>query len=143
MKFENTDDHVAHYRERHAITTPSPYETRQQAAADVSDVYDKARRAPRRGVMAEANLARLAGACKHAGVTLGTFDTRILEWLAGWEPETCAVIVGLITRAHAAGLSATGSAAPRPDPYCQAGQHANCPGRLCECPECQHWLGPL
>jgi hypothetical protein len=33
----------------------------------------------------------------------GPFDRRILGWLAGFEPETCAVIAGLVTRAPAAG----------------------------------------
>jgi hypothetical protein len=32
---------------------------------------------------------------------LGADDARILGWLANYEPETCAVITGLITRANA------------------------------------------
>ncbi|HUY45622.1 MAG TPA: hypothetical protein VMV92_07835 [Streptosporangiaceae bacterium] len=87
--------------------------------------------------MGEASLAYLRDVCERAGVTLGAFDARILAWLAGWEPETCAVLVGLVTRAHAAGLTSA-SNAPMLDPYCEAGQHANCPGRLCQCPHCQH-----
>jgi hypothetical protein len=35
----------------------------------------------------EANLACLAAACQHAGVTLGTFYARILGWLANDEPR--------------------------------------------------------
>ena len=37
------------------------------------------------------------------GVSLGAFDRTILAWLSGFEPETAAVIAGLITRAHQAG----------------------------------------
>jgi hypothetical protein len=58
----------------------------------------------RRGVLAEANHARLTEACQSAGVTLGAYDARILAWLANYEPETCAVVTGLIKRAHDAGL---------------------------------------
>lgn len=38
-----------------------------------------------------------------AGVDLGAYDHRIVAWLAGWEPQMCAVIAGLITRASQAG----------------------------------------
>ena len=37
-------------------------------------------------------------ACTAAGVRLGAYDHRILVRLAGWEPATCAVIAGMITR---------------------------------------------
>lgn len=43
--------------------------------------------------------------CQRAGVTLGAFDAKILAWLANYEPETCAVVTGLITRANTAGLA--------------------------------------
>jgi hypothetical protein len=118
-------------------TNSSPYESERQARADVAGVYAQCDRSNRRGVMGEANFAYLRDGCERAGVSIGAFDARILAWLAGWEPETCAVLVGLITRAHAAGL-ASASNAPLLDPYCEAGQHANCPGRLCQCPDCQH-----
>lgn len=50
----------------------------------------------------------LLDACERAGVTLGAYDARIVRWLAGGEPETCAVIAALITRAATpAGNSAT------------------------------------
>lgn len=48
-------------------------------------------------------LAILEDALTAAGVELGAYDRRIVNWLAGWEAQTCAVIAGLITRAHAAG----------------------------------------
>jgi hypothetical protein len=86
-------------------TPCGPYETEQQARADMADIHEKARRSVQRGVLAEANHARLMDACQAAGVTLGAFDAKILAWLANYEPETCAVITGLITRANAAGLA--------------------------------------
>ena len=80
-----------------------PYESEQQARTDVTEVYDQARRSTRRGVLAEANHARLLEACQRADVTLGAFDAKVLAWLANYGPETCAVITGLINRANAAG----------------------------------------
>lgn len=115
-----------------------PYETQPQAAADVADIYEQARCSMGRGTIAAANLALLRDACIRAGVKLGAFDTRILAWLADFEPEPCAVVVALITRAYAAGLDTAGTTGPMLDPYCQAGQHANCPGRLCQCSRCEH-----
>lgn len=47
--------------------------------------------------------AMITGACEAAGVELGAYDRRIIGWLGNWEPQICAVIAGLITRAHAAG----------------------------------------
>ena len=47
------------------------------------------------------NRQLLADACSAAGVTLGTYDARILDWMAGWEDATCAVVAGLIRRAAA------------------------------------------
>jgi hypothetical protein len=116
-----------------------PYETDRQARADVSGIYANGHHSSHRGALGEANLAYLREACERTGLTLGTYDSRILAWFAGWEPETCAVLVGLITRAHAAGR-ASSNAVPLLDPYCRAGQHAICPGRLCQCPHCQHRL---
>jgi hypothetical protein len=45
-------------------------------------------------------------ACQDAGVKLGAYDAKILAWLAIYEPETCAVITGLISRANIAGQAA-------------------------------------
>jgi hypothetical protein len=47
--------------------------------------------------MEAANVADLAAAL--SGAELGGYDRRIIEWLAGWEPATVAVICGLISRA--------------------------------------------
>ena len=61
---------------------------------------------PGAGKMAPHNAAMLAAACDAAGVTLADFDRRILGWLAGWEPETVAVIASWIERAYQAGKEA-------------------------------------
>jgi len=49
------------------------------------------------------NQRLIMGACHAAGVPLGSYDIQIIEWLAGWEPATCAVVAGLISRARQAG----------------------------------------
>lgn len=54
-------------------------------------------------LLAEQHRAMLAAACEAAGVEVGEYDSRILSWLAGWEDSTCAVVAGLIGRAHASG----------------------------------------
>lgn len=38
-------------------------------------------------------------ACEAAGVELGTYDERILDWISGFEDSACAVFAGLIRRA--------------------------------------------
>jgi len=53
-----------------------------------------------------ANRQHLLEACKNAGVDLGTFDASIVAWLARWEPATVQVVIGLISRAYAAGVKA-------------------------------------
>jgi len=57
----------------------------------------------------KANMADLAAAL--SGVELGLYDRRIVEWLAGWEPSTVAVVCGLISRARGASLDAAQLAA--------------------------------
>jgi hypothetical protein len=49
----------------------------------MADIHEKARRSVQRGVLAEANHARLMDACQAAGVTLDAFDAKILAWLDG------------------------------------------------------------
>ena len=58
---------------------------------------------PGTGYLTEGNRARLLTACEAAGVELGAYDRRILDWLSRWEPETVAVISGIITRAARGG----------------------------------------
>ncbi len=85
-----------------------PFETERQARElpAVQAVYDAFDRDPGVGKMAPHSHKMLIGACVAASVELGAYDRRIILWLSGWEPQTCAVIAGLITRAHKAGRSA-------------------------------------
>ena len=86
------------------MTTPGndgPYETEAQARAQpaVQAVYHTFRASPGTGRMAPHNAQMLTDACATAGVTVGAYDRRILAWLASAaEPQTCAVIAGLIRR---------------------------------------------
>lgn len=48
-------------------------------------------------------LDHLMRACFDASVQLGHKDVRVLEWLARGEVETAQVVIGLISRAYAAG----------------------------------------
>ena len=45
------------------------------------------------------NLARLTDAAEAAGAELGSYGMRILNWLAGYEPQSVGVIAALIERA--------------------------------------------
>jgi hypothetical protein len=71
----------------------------------VQAIYDSLRAAPGRSVIAERGHQLLEEACETVGVEVGAYDHRILVWLAGFEPQACAVIAGLIARGgHLAGL---------------------------------------
>lgn len=52
-------------------------------------------------------LDHLLGACRDAGVELGLYDQRVLHWLCRWEDTTVQVVIGLVTRAYAAGRAGT------------------------------------
>lgn len=80
--------------------TPSPYETEAQARAAARHITGQP---PGTGAWQAGSHRMLCEALSAAGVELGTWDHRIVQWLAGWEPSTCAVIAGLIARAHQAG----------------------------------------
>ena len=84
-----------------------PYETQREALdlPAVQAVYEAFRADPGVGRMAPHSLRMLEEACAAAGVGLGAYDRRVLAWLAGWEPQVCAVIAGLISRAHDAGAT--------------------------------------
>ena len=78
-----------------------PYETEREASRTgavraVCAAFDAD---PGVGKMAPHNTAMLTAACEAAGVLLGAYDTRVLEWMGTWEPQTCQVIAGLIARA--------------------------------------------
>jgi len=81
-----------------------PLETASQAQSlpEVRAIYDAMHAVARRGVMAGLSHQMLYQACADAGIGVGAFDARIGRWLAGFEPESCAVAAGLITRAAAA-----------------------------------------
>ena len=83
-----------------------PYETEREVTqtAQVQAVYAAFDAAPGAGRMRPPNLAMLMDACAEAGVAVGAYDSRILGWLAQWEPQTCAVACGLISRAHQAAV---------------------------------------
>ena len=82
-----------------------PFETERQALGTpaVRAVYTTFEAAPGPGRMQPPNLAMLRAACERPDVELGAYDLRILAWLAGWEPQVCAVVAGLITRAGSHG----------------------------------------
>lgn len=95
---------AARLRSHQAAGLPTdlgPYESEQQAAETVREAYGHVTEL---GTMARFNMARLNAACAAAGVRLGEHDRRILAWLAGWEPETVAVVVGLVVRAGRAAV---------------------------------------
>jgi hypothetical protein len=80
-----------------------PYETERQAADAARHIYDSP---PGTGAWGDGNRRLLEDACRASGVQLGAYDYRILLWLAGWEPVTCAAIAGWVTRAHQSVLTA-------------------------------------
>jgi hypothetical protein len=94
-----------------AVPPPAagPFETEQEARElpAVRAIYNAMHVSTRPGVMATGGHKLLDEACTAAGVELGAYDHRILLWLAGFEPHSCAVIAGLITRA--AGTAAPGA----------------------------------
>lgn len=82
-----------------------PFETEWQVSAEpavraVCEAFDAD---PGAGKMAPHNRRMLGRALEAAGVEMGRYDDRIVEWLSRWEPETVAVVAGWIARAHAAG----------------------------------------
>ena len=63
--------------------------------------------APPRGFIPPAEQAQiLAGVL--AGIELGAWDRRIVEWLAGWDTCTALTVASLIDRARAAGPAGCG-----------------------------------
>lgn len=87
------------------IVSAGPFQSEAQALGvpAVREAYEAARQSSRRGMMSARNHRMLCKALTDAGVDVGEYDHRIIAWLAGWEPQTCVVIAGLITRASKAG----------------------------------------
>lgn len=78
--------------------TAGPYETEREVRE--SPAARAAYNAPYDGSsIREANRLMLSETLSAAGISLGAYDTRIMEWLSGWEPQTCAVITSWIARA--------------------------------------------
>lgn len=75
-------------------TAHGPYNTGEQAYADIAATYGRTDRAWRYDM--------LTAACSQARAVLGEFDRQVLDSLAGRAPEITQVIVGLIERAQAA-----------------------------------------
>ena len=96
-----------------AVDSSGPFETEQQARQlpAVREVYRQFDHDPGVGKMAPHNLRMLLDALAAAGVYVGAYDIRIAEWLAGWEPQTVAVVCGWVQRAG----QADGQAAARAD----------------------------
>lgn len=67
-----------------------PFKTEREASAAAAGAGD--------------NREMLSAALAAAGVETGAYDEQILDWLAGYEPSTVAVICGLIDRAREAAL---------------------------------------
>jgi hypothetical protein len=90
-----------------AVTGPFESESEARNTPAVRAVYAAFDAGPGQGRMQAPNHRMLEQACEAAGVTLGAYDHRILLWLAGWEPQTCAVVAGMISRAaHPADIEA-------------------------------------
>jgi len=89
---------------RDAVDNLGPFDTEQQVRElpAVREVYEAFGRDPGVGKMAPHSLRMLLDALAGAGVYVGRYDLRIAEWLAGWEPQTVAVIAGWVQRARQA-----------------------------------------
>ena len=92
--------------DRHPVTPPLETEAQARALPAVRAVYEAFDADPGAGKMTPHNRRMLGRACEAAGLVMGRYDDRVIEWLSGWEPQVCAVVAGLITRAHLAGLAA-------------------------------------
>ncbi len=58
--------------------------------------------APPRGFVPRAEQAEILAAAL-AGIELGEWDRRILEWMAGWDASTVLTVASWIVRSRAAG----------------------------------------
>lgn len=94
------------------VTVFGPYDTEQQTHGEpmpqaVRDLHraglirsgDPDRRAR------DTVLSHLLAVCDATGVTVGARDRRTLEWLARGDTSSAQVVIGLISRAYAAGLA--------------------------------------
>ena len=79
-----------------------PFETAREASDTpaVRAIYLTMRASTKRGAMQEGGYRMLLDACAVAGVRLGAYDRDTLQWVSGFEPESCQVIAGIISRAN-------------------------------------------
>jgi hypothetical protein len=91
---------------------PGPFESEAEVRAlpAVRQVYAAFRADPGVGRMTPGNLSILLGALAAADVDLGAHDHAIAGWVAGFEPQTVAVIAGWVQRAAEAGQADAASA---------------------------------
>jgi hypothetical protein len=76
-----------------------PYETEREAAAAARHIHDtEPGTGARHGAPGTCGCWRTPAALR---VSSSAPTTRILVWLTGWEPTTCAGVAGIIARAHA------------------------------------------
>lgn len=101
-----------------------PYDTEADARAGAAPLLaaiektgsgaaatDAARQARR-----QASADYVTRALGKAGVKLGAYDASVADKLGAWEPDTLAVIVGWIERAHAEGCADAEVNVPSDDP---------------------------
>lgn len=93
--------------------TFGPYENERQAMAEpmpqaVRALHDagQVKSGDPDHLVRDTIAGHLLRACDDAGVDLGAYDRRVLVGLAIDETSTCQVLIGLITRAYAAGREA-------------------------------------
>ena len=79
------------------MTGPQPHDERRRLAKIIGDARELLADPGQPG-----ERVGRAARCGAVGVELGACDRRIVAWLSGWEPQTCAVVAGLIDRARAA-----------------------------------------
>ena len=87
-------------------TPPLNSETGAMALPQVRAIYEANRE--QRASLAKGNADMLTGTMASARVMTGAYDSRILMWLANWEPHVVAVIAGWVERAYEAGKAAGG-----------------------------------
>jgi hypothetical protein len=86
------------------VINPGPFDSERDArAAALAAVPPDEGRTVLSGAQ---NRQLLGQACEAAGIEMGRYDDRIVEWLSGWEDAICMVVAGLVTRAYAAGMAA-------------------------------------
>jgi hypothetical protein len=84
------------------MTTHGPYDTREQATADVKSLRDTVTNAPA-WIQSRVPARYLAAIITARAGRLGEYDTAVVEHLAAESPEVLQVIASWIERAHEAG----------------------------------------